>query len=198
MKEYQEYSDSQLLTLIAEKNEDAENILFAKYKYIIDLLVNKYRLIAKKYKIEYQDIYQISLIAYYEAIDSYNEKLSSLPTFITLCINRKINSFLTQISTIKNRLNLSNISLEYITNDNIDYLLKNDTNNPYYIIAEKDNLNTTLQLIKNLLSKKEKEVFILFINGYSYVEIANIFDVNKKKIDNTIQRIKRKIKKLLV
>ena len=46
----------------------------------------------------------------------------------------------------------------------------------------------------DLLTPFEKEVFELKINGHSYTDIAEILKKDKKQIDNTIQRIKRKIK----
>ena len=39
---YDDYNDQELLYLICESNEDATNILYDKYKKIIDMKVNKY------------------------------------------------------------------------------------------------------------------------------------------------------------
>ncbi|MEG2256563.1 MAG: RNA polymerase subunit sigma-70, partial [Cetobacterium sp.] len=47
-------------------------------------------------------------------------------------------------------------------------------------------------LVENL-SDLEKKVFYYLCKEYSYIEIAETLDETPKKIDNTIQRIKKKI-----
>ena len=37
MKEFQ---DNELINLVNEKNEDASNLLYEKYNYIVDIIVN--------------------------------------------------------------------------------------------------------------------------------------------------------------
>jgi DNA-directed RNA polymerase specialized sigma24 family protein len=37
----------------------------------------------------------------------------------------------------------------------------------------------------------ERAVFNAYLGGFSYGEIEKIFTINKKKIDNTIQKIKK-------
>ena len=53
------------------------------------------------------------------------------------------------------------------------------------------------EILKNVLSECneiERAIFNSYFQGYSYTEIANIFEVPQKKIDNTIQKIKNKVK----
>ena len=45
---YEEYSDSELYSLICESDEDAKDILYMKYKYIIDIVIKKYAFTAMK------------------------------------------------------------------------------------------------------------------------------------------------------
>ena len=51
--------------------------------------------------------------------------------------------------------------------------------------------------IKAKLSDSEKEVFMYMIEGMNYQEIALKLEKNPKQIDNTIQRVKIKVKKIL-
>ena len=51
--------------------------------------------------------------------------------------------------------------------------------------------------IKNGLSVFECQVFELLKNNFSYIEIANILEKSPKQIDNTIQRLKGKVKKII-
>jgi len=37
---------------------------------------------------------------------------------------------------------------------------------------------------------------MMYLTGYSYMEIATVLDVKVKKVDNAIQTIKRKLKNI--
>lgn len=50
----------------------------------------------------------------------------------------------------------------------------------------------------SVLSKGEKQVFNLFLEGYSYTEIAKLLELTPKQVDNAITRIKRKKEKVLL
>ena len=39
IKNYEEYEDPELLMLISEKNDDAKDIIYANYQYIIGLVL---------------------------------------------------------------------------------------------------------------------------------------------------------------
>ncbi|MGL4904491.1 MAG: sigma-70 family RNA polymerase sigma factor, partial [Cetobacterium sp.] len=47
--------------------------------------------------------------------------------------------------------------------------------------------------LKENLSPLEKKVFLNMAKGYNYNEIANILDKESKSVDNSIQRIKKKV-----
>ena len=51
--------------------------------------------------------------------------------------------------------------------------------------------------IKESLSDREYEVFSLMVNGLKYDEIATLLNKDLKQVDNTIQRVKAKIKKII-
>jgi len=41
------------------------------------------------------------------------------------------------------------------------------------------------------LQEEEKELVKLWMSGYTYQEISDISNVNTKKVDNTLQKIKK-------
>ncbi|MDR0384424.1 MAG: sigma-70 family RNA polymerase sigma factor [Christensenellaceae bacterium] len=55
-----------------------------------------------------------------------------------------------------------------------------------------------LNVINTKCSEIEKLIFSSFINGYSYKEIESKLSINKKKIDNTIQKVRRLTKEELL
>ena len=46
--DYKDIDDGELLHMLHESSEDAKDILFEKYKYIIDIEIRKYTNVAKK------------------------------------------------------------------------------------------------------------------------------------------------------
>ncbi|MBQ7973644.1 MAG: sigma-70 family RNA polymerase sigma factor [Clostridia bacterium] len=57
-----------------------------------------------------------------------------------------------------------------------------------------DELKELLKILHEVLdncSEFEKAIFNAYFQGYSYQEICEIFGINKKKVDNTIQKIHR-------
>ena len=51
--------------------------------------------------------------------------------------------------------------------------------------------------IRHKLSGMEQEVLLLFLDGKSYGEIGGAIGKDAKSVDNTVQRIRNKIKKTI-
>ena len=47
------------------------------------------------------------------------------------------------------------------------------------------------EVLKNHCNDLERSIFNAYYKGYSYHEICEIFEISKKKVDNTIQKIYR-------
>lgn len=199
---YEEYSDSQLCSMICENHEEAKDILFAKYKYIIDIVIKKYSLSSVKVGIEYNDFYQEALVGFSDAINSYNDsKNASLATFITLCVERRLQKTILKAKALKNEMFLKSLSLDYQTGDTgatlKDIISDDSKNDPLYNITNEEKYQELVNKINKELSSGEYEVYVLLISGLDYKQIATQLGKSPKQIDNTIQRIRNKIKKIL-
>ena len=195
-------NDSELLMLYREDDEDAKNMLFYKYKFIIDILLKKYQHWLSALKIDYQELYSECTVGFSDALYSFQEdKDSSLPTFITLCVERRLNGVIRKYSRDKYKIMQDSYSLDFIYDDSNGSLIEtlSDENNtdPLKNMAEQEEYDELIKEIKTILTNKEYEVFVLKSRGFDYQEIAHILNKNPKQIDNTIQRIKTKIKNIL-
>ena len=200
--DYNDVTDNELLSMINEESEDAKDLLFAKYKHIIDIIIKKYINMAKVLGIDYSDLYQEALLGYVDAVNDYKEnKEAGLPTFISICVERKLQVAITKASRIKNKIITESISLEHAYDTfkvPLMYILSdNEENNPLKNIISKEELQDLINKIKESLSDKEYEVYSLMIGGLNYNDIALLLAKEPKQIDNTIQRIKTKVKKIL-
>ena len=194
---YEEYNDSELVMLIKENHEDAKEILLNKYHYIIGLVLKKYNKTAALLGIEGKDLYQEALLGFTDALNRYDEeKDASLPTFITLCVERRVRTILRMHNNSKSKLLSDAISLDAETS-NIKQIEDTKDKDPLVSITDQEEANELDKQILETLSDSEKEVYNLLIKGFNIKEITNILNKNYKQIDNTIQRIKEKIKNIL-
>ena len=184
-----------------ENSVEAKDILFNRYKDKIEYLIRKYSIVAKTLGIDINDLNQEALLGFTDAILNYEEsKNASLPTFICVCVERKFKKACIKASTAKNQAMKDTLSLEY-EYDNINLPLKeiieDSDSDPLIKITEKERYEELLDEINKSLTDNESEVFQLFISGLKYRDIALILNKEPKQIDNAIQRIKTKIKKIL-
>ena len=100
-----------------------------------------------------------------------------------------------------NKVLNESLSLEHVydayTSPLMDLLSDNKKNDPLENIVKEEKLSELVSAIKDSLSDREYEVFSLMVNGLKYDEIATLLNKNLKQVDNTIQRVKAKIKKII-
>ncbi len=194
-----EISDSELIMLILEENEDAKNILYNRYKYIIDIVTKKYSKVVYKLGLDYGDFYSEGLCGFSGAIYSYNQdKSTSLATFITLCVERCLKKYLLKANRLKNLSNRDTLSLDYIydnTNLSLQVIFWDERNEPLKQITKQENYLEFISFSKKELSPFEYTVLTLMIDECSSLEIARILHKSSKQIYNTMQRVREKLKK---
>lgn len=200
--EYKDINDNQLISMLHESSDDAKDILFEKYKYIIDIEMKKYSRMARTLGYDLNDLYQDALLGFSDALVSYrDDRHAALPSFITLCVDRKLQVSIKKAGRLKNKLLNESLSLEHVyesyASPLMDLLSDNNENDPLENILKEEKLQELVDSIKTSLSDAEYEVYSLMINGLKYDEIATLLNKNLKQVDNTIQRVKNKIKKIL-
>lgn len=199
---YEDIDDGQLISMLHESSEEAKDILFEKYKYIIDIELKKYSSMARVLGYDYNDLYQDALVGFSDALVSYRtDKHAALSSFITLCVDRKLQVCIKKAGRLKNKLLNDSLSLEHVydayTSPLMDLLSDNKKNDPLENIVKEEKMAELIGNIRNSLSDREYEVFSLMVNGLKYDEIATLLNKDLKQIDNTIQRVKAKIKKIV-
>lgn len=196
---YNNMSDEQLLQEIKENNsEEALEFLIYKYKELVNTKVGKYFMIGA----EREDIVQEGLIGLYKAIKDYKIGMqNSFKSFANLCIERQL---ITAIKTSNRQkhmplnsylsLNMTAYNGEENGNETevVDVLDANVIEDPLDTITKKEYMNTVGTVIDNSLSDFEKKVLNRYVQGESYIKIAQKLDMPVKSVDNAIQRIRKK------
>ena len=197
-----EYSDSELLMMMQEHSDEAKDLLYKKYEYIVRIYVRKYKKMAYVLGMEINDLNQEALVGFSDALNSYDENnKTKLATFISLCVERRIQTSLLKASRKKNITLNEALSLEHTYNDfNVtlaDILSDNNENNPLTKMTRKEHYFRLVNDIMKSLSNNEKDVLYLMIDGFNYKEIATLLNLSPKSVDNAIQRIKNKVKSII-
>lgn len=200
---YRELSDVELIVRLREGQTDITDYIMEKYK---DLVKNKAR---SMYILgaDNDDLIQEGMIGLFKAIRDYDTgRDASFYTFAELCISRQIFTAV-QASRRQKHIPLNNyISLYKNTSDNadedekylIDSLSAEGGMSPEEMIIDRENVDILEQQIEESLSQFEKQVLDLYITGMSYVQIARVLGKDEKSTDNAIQRLKIKIKRIIL
>ena len=171
MRKYYDQNDNELLYLVSENNEEAKNIIFEKYKPLIEMKSSRLRLLAEQRGYDYSDLVQEGMIGLSRAINDYEEKKDvQFYTFANLCIDRQLSSFIRNISRDKHKVLNDSISFESSTNTIgrplTDILLDDKNIDPEELYIRIEHENNLINKIYSILSPKEKEVFDLRIQGF--------------------------------
>lgn len=186
-----EYSINEITSMICENDDDVKEYIYHKYSYIIDIVLRKYKRLIYKYEINYAEIKQEALIAFDDAIKSYDsEKNASLARFITVVINHQILNYIRDTSKKYHK----EISINSVDNLGVEYIEKIvvPKYNTERIVFSKLSKDQIIEELLPILSSKERDVLILKLEGYNNSEIKSILNMNLKNIYNTCIRIKNK------
>ena len=197
-KDYGKMTDEDLVEIIKSGDKPAFEYLLNKYKELVNIKVSKYYIVGA----ERDDIVQEGLIGLFKAIKSYKSDMkNSFKSFANMCIERQLITAIKSSNRQKHMPLNSYLSLNISAYDEEDG--KSDASlidifntalieDPLDTITKKEYYQNIENTIDKSLSDFEKKVLNKYINGKSYLEIAEDLDTPVKSIDNAIQRIRKK------
>ena len=184
------YSDEKLVQLYKEGQELAFEVLCGRYDRVIRALSQPFFLFCG----DDEDLRQEGFLGLLSAVNRYDSEragASSFGTFAYTCIRARILNAVNGEKAEKRLAGTMSVSIE-------DLFLREEylyPISPEETVIGSENLKEISAKIRQSLSSYEKKVFDLYLEGYSYVEIANILKKSNKSVDNALQRIKEKTKK---
>ena len=188
-----ELDDKTLLENFRNGDSFALEELLKRNKPLINQIVRKYFLIGA----ELEDLMQEGMIGLYRAIVTYkDEKDANFKTYSRVCIERAVLNAI-KIANSKKNLPLNNSVSLFEENEEDDeeefFYHAYDETNPESILIDKEKYEKLFELTTQNLSLFEKNVLKLYLEGLSYVEIAEKLEKSTKSVDNGLTRIKAKI-----
>ena len=192
--------DEQVVEKCHEGDSLAMEYLLNKYKNFVRSKARSYFLIGA----DHEDIVQEGMIGLFKAIRDFRpDKLASFRALAELCITRQI---ITAIKTATRQKHIplnSYVSLNKPIYDEesdrtlMDIIVEGHVDNPEELIISQEDLHGINKTLAEMLSDLEKDALNLYLDGKSYVEIAEELGRHAKSIDNALQRVKRKLEKYL-
>ncbi|MBP3431455.1 MAG: sigma-70 family RNA polymerase sigma factor [Clostridia bacterium] len=190
------FTDEELVEKIQNGDDVAEYTLFERYKDLVVKISRGYFIVGG----DLEDLIQEGMIGLYKAIKGYSShKETTFKTFAVLCIKHQIQTAIKRANTNKHKPLSSAVSFQSFSSsetENLDYLpveLVLETT-PAEKVIDKEEFVNLQKIIKNTLSPLEISVLKLYLQGYSYKEISKQLDISNKSIDNSLSRIKTKLK----
>ncbi len=194
--DFAELSDEEIIVFIHEGNADALDYLIRKYRSFVWLKGRSYFLVGG----DREDVVQEGMIGLYKAIRDYkSDKLSSFKGFAELCITRQI---ITAIKTATRQKHIplnSSVSLDrpVYTEESertmLDILPGPSLEDPADLMVHKESYDSMQLEVHRVLSRLERQVLALYLDGQTYQEISFQLNRQVKSIDNALQRIKKKL-----
>lgn len=167
--------------LAAKRGDEAAfAALTDKYAPLIDSLTEKYAFSAEGLGMDADDLRQEAAVAFYRALMTYDTEQTavSFGLYAKICIRNRMISLLRHLGAERKRK-------QVLPSE------QSSTKDPAGLSLDRASL---VRLADKVLSRKEKTVFFLYINGKSYLAIAEALGVTTKSVDNALFRAKRKLR----
>ena len=186
MIDYKDFSDEELICRLRAGESSIEEYLLEKYKPFVKSKSRALFLVGG----DKEDLIQEGMIGLFKAIRDYDpENGAPFAAFAKLCVERQIYTAIEAAGRMKNAPLNAYISLSEESETLMDGGIEDE-------VIEKTSFQQMYLAAQAHLSKMEKEVLSFFLEGKEYTEIAEILGKTDKSIDNALQRIKTKIRKI--
>ena len=195
MESFENLPDEQIVSL-AEKNHDACDYLLRKYSYLVKKTARSFYIIGA----DSDDLIQEGMLGLYDAINTFSKEKSSFKTYAISCIRNSILDAIKSANRLKNQP--LNTSVSYNKQDEVNGaflidLFTSGIDSAETIAIANEQYANLVNVIYSTLTKKELAVLKLYLDGLTYQEIASALSLDYKSVDNTIQKIKKKLQKSL-
>ncbi|MDD3842458.1 MAG: sigma-70 family RNA polymerase sigma factor [Candidatus Izemoplasmatales bacterium] len=173
---FRDYNDFEIIDLIKQGNEEALELMFDKYKYLVAKKIAKFNL-----SDEFDDCFQEGMIVLYKSVLKYDDDRKK--SFMRFFETNLEHHFISIIRTRQRYFKFVREKFPVL----IDYHVEEVESNQY--------TETDIKQAIDHLSQLELVVFVAkFINDKPVDLIAREQNVPIKKVYNAIDRIRQKIK----
>lgn len=195
---YKDFTDEELIAKLRAGDAEIADYIMEKYKPLVRKKTNAMYLIGG----ETEDLIQEGMIGLFKAVRDFDlGKEVAFFAFAEICITRQLYSAL-EASNRKKHIPLNTYisfsNQEESDGVNLEQIVTDQTISPEQVMIEREGKQEFFKKLDEKLSPMERKVLYLYLEGSGYTQIAEKMGKNPKSIDNTLQRIRGKIKELKV
>lgn len=198
--DFQTMTDDVIVSLAKGGNRTAMDFIVDKYKNFVRTKAKAYFLIGA----DRDDIVQEGMIGLFKAVrDFRDDRLSSFRAFAELCITRQIITAIKTATRQKHQPLNSYVSLSKPVYDDdsermlVETLTSNKITDPEELFINNEQILNIETKMEDVLSSFEMKVLLLYLEGKSYQDIAVFLGKHHKSVDNALQRVKKKLEKVV-
>jgi RNA polymerase sporulation-specific sigma factor len=180
-------SDEELVSLARDGCENAFSMLVHRCALTV-----KYQVISlRNTNVEDEDLAQEGLVGLLAAVRTYDSGMASFRTYASACIRNRMLSVIRGSGA--SRI-IPQSELISIDNNHVATLpIQDFSDDPEQLVVQKEEIVRMQKWLRGLLSPKEYKVLILYLGAYSYEEISQHLGISIKAVDNSLQRVRRKL-----
>lgn len=205
-KDYEKYSDEELIVRLRDGESAITDYIMDKYKNLVRSKAKSMYILGA----DREDLIQEGMIGLFKAIRDYDTgRDASFFTFADLCVSRQMYTAVQAAGRQKHAPLNTYISLYANASDKNDIgrgeewelignRISQSERSPEELLIDKENLELLEKTIEKELSSFENQVLDLYLTGMKYSQIAKVLGRDDKSTDNALQRIKSKLKKAIL
>lgn len=191
----EEMSDNELLYMIRQNNDLAFQYLIQRYHGEIRNCLHSHLRYHNRY-LDMDDFYQMALMKLTEAIDEYKNGQSSFRYYYFNILKNSAIDLIRSLNTYNAKKDMYTLSLDMKVEDKSGRYTLIDLIEDSYAIDESHSMSLyhEVESAKKGLNEVELEIMRLRSMGSSYQQIADELQIPKKKVDNTLHKIRKQKK----
>lgn len=205
-KDYVKCSDEELIVRLRDGESAITDYIMDKYKNLVRSKAKSMYILGA----DREDLIQEGMIGLFKAVRDYDTgRDASFFTFADLCVSRQMYTAVQAAGRQKHAPLNTYISLYASTFETdspdvgeagelINSVISQSERNPEEVLIDKENVELLEKAIEKELSSFEKQVLDLHLTGMKYSQIAKVLGRDDKSTDNALQRIKAKLRKVIL
>lgn len=189
-------SDNELVVLSRQGEEIATTTLLVRYKGLINKVARNY-FIARG--VDHDDLLQESTLAFIKAIQRHDpEKSAMFSTYAYQVMSNRLRDIVRSYHNNSNERFNTSLSITDLKGKDSEIIPSANDVDPIAQAIQNETVEKIFNLAKEELSKKQYDVLMLFLEGYSYAQIQEKLGLtNTKQVDNALASAKRTLRDLL-
>lgn len=188
MLDYSLLKDEELVALCRNNDDNAFSVLTERYIPLSRILASRFC----SCETEKDDLAQEGMLGFLAAVYAYKKTYgASFSTFAGHCMKNRI------ISTVRTANSKKRVPVQMTVPLEEQDNFISDALTPEESFISRENSEIITALIEKALTEKERRVFLLFLQGMSYEQIAAKCSCTVKSVDGTLQRVRKKLREKL-